>query len=180
MSTKENMLVRKLTKEEIEMLREDLTKIPLTPFKNTNRSVANIGYDYPFSGVTVPKQEWSLYPNIRAIMEQLNEELGTNFNSCLVTKYNKGVAVGLGAHTDREPVLVPYSPVVSISLGINSDCKFIFRDIKTKAVVETVILSHGDVYYMNNECQYKYTHEIPKTVFPYGRISLTFRVFKEQ
>lgn len=173
-------LIRKLSNTEIESIRSELRNCNLKQYGNTQRSVSHIGPDYPFSNQVVKGQSWSNYPNIKALMETLNKELNTNFNSCLINYYSKGTMVGIGKHTDKEYVLVPNSPVASISLGINSDCKFILKHIGTNTIHSIYTLSHGDVFYMDNECQNKYTHEIPKTLFPNGRMSLTFRVFKQE
>lgn len=167
-----------LTETTINSIRKDWRNINFREYRKTGRLVAHIGPDYAFSGSVIPGQDWDLFPGIHSLMLKLSEAVGVQFNSCLINHYTKGKAVGIGAHTDKEACLVPNSPVVSVSLGIDSDCQFILRDIKTKKVVHTFKLSHGDVFLMDSECQNKFTHEIPKTLFPNGRVSLTFRVFK--
>lgn len=146
--------------------------------KQFTRKVAHIGPDYPYSTTVVKGQSWDDFPVIQHLMNKINERLDTNFNSCLLNWYEKGKLVGIGAHKDIEPCLVPDTGVCSVSLGLDSDCEFIFRDSK-KQIVKQFTLSEGDIFYFNGADNKAYTHEIPKTRFPNGRVSLTFRQFKD-
>lgn len=143
----------------------------------TGKVVAHIGPDYPYSRIVIPGQDWNNFLVIQHLMDKVNETLGTNFNSCLLNWYEKGKSVGIGAHKDIEPCLVPDTGVCSVSLGLDSECEFIFRDSR-KRIVKQFTLSEGDIFFFSGDDNKRYTHEIPKTVFPNGRVSLTFREFK--
>lgn len=163
-----------ITDETLEALRPELKAINRT--SKFGREVAHIGPDYPYSGIVVPGQDWSLFPAIKDLMDKVNETLGLDFNSCLINFYPKGKACGIGRHKDIEPCLENIG-VVSVSLGLDSDSEFIFRDMSGD-VVKNFTLRHRDVFFFTAEDNLTYTHEIPKRVYPYGRISLTFRKFK--
>ena len=146
---------------------------------NFGKQVVNLGATYSYSGKTIQKTDWSLAPSIKALMEKINKSLGLDFNSALINWYPKGKPVGISAHQDIESCLHRIG-IVSVSLGINSNCNFIFRDKRTKAIVSQHELKHGDVFFFDDEMNTTCTHEIPKVIFPNGRVSITFRKFKEQ
>lgn len=125
----------------------------------------------PFSGTVVPGLDWDSYPLVKRVMDRVNEVYGFSFNACLLNWYTG--RAGIGAHKDIEPCLEP-SGIVSVSLG--DPCEFLFRE--NGRVVAQFILNEGDVFYFSDEENRRYTHEIPKTVLPNGRVSLTFRQFK--
>lgn len=163
-----------LTDESMLGVINDIAQLDFVKFKNTKRRVAHIGKDYSYSGITVKGTDWSICPSIQMLMERLNVKLGTNFNSCLINDYAKNVPVGIGRHTDTEPCLVN-NGVCSVSIGIDSDCEFIFRPVRKNEIAKQFTLKHGDIFYWTAEDNKNYTHEIPNTVFPNGRLSITFR-----
>ena len=143
---------------------------------NFGKQVVNLGATYSYSGKTIQKTDWSLAPSIKALMEKINKSLGLDFNSALINYYPRGKPVRIGAHQDTEDCLASYH-VVSISIG--ESCDFVFRDIRTKCAVSTHTLNDGDVFYFDDEMNLACTHEIPPGHVN-GRISITFRKFKEQ
>lgn len=166
--------ILRVNESNLPLLRSELKRMPM--IRKFGRKLAHIGPDYTFSGVTVPGLFWGDYPYIKSLMLEVNRYLGLDFNSCLINHYPAGVATGIGKHKDIEPQLDNIG-VVSVSLGIDSDCEFIFRDSKGTAV-KSFKLEHRDIFYFTAEDNAMYTHEIPRTVLPRGRISLTFRKFK--
>ena len=147
--------------------------IPWQTTHASQRKVCNIGCDYTYSGRTVKGQPFSVYKPLQGLLDKVNKELNTNFNSILLNWYPKGSNVGLGFHKDLEKELVSNPEVLSISLGCTS--KFTIKNMKESI---TVNLKDGDVFYMDEACQQNYYHGIPKQVMPADRISLTFREFK--
>ena len=64
---------------------EKLIKIlPWQRFKNTNRMVCSLGRSYPYSGHVTQGHSFDLYPPLKNLMDKLNTELNTNFNSVLL------------------------------------------------------------------------------------------------
>lgn len=155
---------------------EELKKrLPWQQFKNTKRMVCSLGSDYGYSQHVTKGHSFDLYPPLKQLMERLNTELGTNFNSVLLNWYCKGEYVGIGKHSDSEPSLVPNQPVASVSLGCK--CDFILEswDKTEKVILE---LKNSDVFIMGVNCQKFYGHSIAYTQMEEDRISLTFREFK--
>lgn len=150
--------------------------LPWQQFKNTNRLVCSLGSDYGYSDHTTKGHSFSLYPPLKRLMDKLNTELGTNYNSVLLNWYPAGTYVGIGKHSDSEDSLVSDQPVASVSLG--ASCEFILEtwDKSEKVVVE---LKDSDVFVMGAKCQKFYGHSIAYTKMESDRISITFRQFKD-
>ena len=95
------------------------------------------------------------------------------FNICLLNYYQNGTQ-RIGWHSDREEI-GRSTPIASISLGTTR--KFLIRS-KTDGVRDrsSVDMSNGSMIVMENVCQYKYLHSVPKeSEVMEGRINLTFR-----
>lgn len=158
---------------------EELKKrLPWQQFKNTKRMVCSLGKSYPYSGHITVGHSFDLYPPLYALMQKLNAELGTNYNSVLLNWYPKGSYVGIGAHKDDELTLVRGQPVASVSLG--STCIFELKDTYKGETSEhiKVELKDSDVFVMGALCQQHYYHSIGYTKMEEDRISLTFRQFQ--
>ncbi|AYV86106.1 MAG: alkylated DNA repair protein [Solivirus sp.] len=124
----------------------------------------------PFSG-----QEGEF---LLALMQRVNQSLGTNFNGILINRYQDGTKT-IGAHSDDEKGLdANNSSVASISFGAART--FRIRDKHTKEIVVDVQTESGILILMSGNFQRSYTHEISqqKTIHN-SRISLTFRSHKE-
>lgn len=155
-------------------LKKLIEVLPWQQFKSTKRMVCSLGKSYPYSGHTTVGHSFDYYPPLKALMDKLNTELGTNFNSVLLNWYPKDQNVGIGRHSDSEKELIP-GAVASISLG--ASCDFIL-ETWDKSESITVQLNDSDVFVMGVECQRYYVHSIPYTKMKSDRISLTFRQFK--
>lgn len=95
------------------------------------------------------------------------------FNICLLNYYQNGTQ-RIGWHSDREEI-GRSTPIASISLGCTR--KFLIRS-KTDGVRDrsSVEMTNGSIILMENICQYKYLHSVPKeSDVEGGRINLTFR-----
>lgn len=93
------------------------------------------------------------------------------FNVCLLNFYEDGTQ-RIGWHCDREEIGRD-TPIASISLGAKRDFQ-----IRAKEGLErtSLNLAHGSLVVMENVCQLKYLHCLPKmAAVKEGRINLTFR-----
>lgn len=127
---------------------------------------------YRYSGIVNEPTAWP-----RALVERrerLQDELGVEFNSCLVNLYRDG-ADSMGYHSDNEPELGAQPTIASISLGDRR--RFVLRHRST-GERWSWNLGHGDLLVMRDESQSNYAHAIPKTSRQVGpRMNLTFRRF---
>lgn len=152
--------------------------IPWQRFKSSNRMVCSLGNSYAYSGHTTKGHSFDIYPPLKALIEKVNKELGTNFNSVLLNWYPANTRVGICFHKDDEETLVRGQPVVSISLGCT--CVFKLKDTckGTPKELLSVDLKDGDIFVMGSDCQHYYYHGIDYTTMLSDRISLTFRQFE--
>jgi alkylated DNA repair dioxygenase AlkB len=98
-----------------------------------------------------------------------------SFNICLLNYYPTSQH-RLGWHSDREE-LGRSTPIASISLGATRT--FLVRS-KTDGIRDrtSISMENGSLIVMENICQYKYLHSVPKEDVEEegrGRINLTFR-----
>eukprot|EP00578_Thalassiosira_sp_NH16_P018309 CAMPEP_0181094364 /NCGR_PEP_ID=MMETSP1071-20121207/9954_1 /TAXON_ID=35127 /ORGANISM="Thalassiosira sp., Strain NH16" /LENGTH=780 /DNA_ID=CAMNT_0023176689 /DNA_START=50 /DNA_END=2392 /DNA_ORIENTATION=- len=120
-------------------------------------------------------EEWY---NSRSEQHDTNDNNGekpkpVEFNVCLLNYYQDGTQ-RIGWHSDREE-LGRTTPIASISLG--APRQFLIRS-KTDGVRDraSLVMKHGSVVVMENVCQWKYLHSVPKEAdVANGRINLTFR-----
>lgn len=100
------------------------------------------------------------------------------FNVCLLNFYENGHQ-RIGWHSDREEIGRD-TPIVSISLG--APRSFLIRS-QTDGVRDRVSLTlrSGSLLLMENACQHRYLHTVPKEPeVTEGRINLTFRCKKRE
>ena len=93
------------------------------------------------------------------------------FNVCLLNYYEDGNQ-RIGWHSDREEI-GRTTPIASISLGASRDFQ-----IRAKEGLErtSITVTNGSLVIMENVCQLKYVHCLPKMPsVTEGRINLTFR-----
>ena len=105
--------------------------------------------------------------------EGTSEKKPVKFNICLLNYYQNGTQ-RIGWHSDREEI-GRSTPIASISLGCPR--KFLIRS-KTDGVRDraSVLMTNGSIILMENICQHKYLHSVPKeSDVLEGRINLTFR-----
>lgn len=159
-----------LEKEYADLLLNETLKLHL-PSGMGRRNIAQYGKDYTYSGKTYTGRE--LPDWLVELLRKVNTLLGTDFNSILINKYQKGVNTGIGSHSDDEPELGLDPLVASLSLGY-SDTFYL-----TGVDSCSILLEHGDLLLMGKGCQKHYRHHIPYKVMPNTRISLTFRKFHE-
>jgi alkylated DNA repair dioxygenase AlkB len=100
-----------------------------------------------------------------------------HFNVCLLNFYENGQQ-RIGWHADREEI-GRTTPIASVSLGATR--QFLIRS-KTQGVQDRAALplTSGSLVIMDNVCQLRYLHSIPReNDASDGRINLTFRCKEE-
>jgi len=120
---------------------------------------------YPFS-----KSPWIEY-----FREELEKLTKVKYDYVLVHLYPTGES-SIGFHSDSEAL---HSSVASISLGATRRMKF--RKLgETKGCLQEFSLAHGDLLIMEEGCQRKYVHQIPKEKkVKEPRINMTWRVYED-
>ena len=113
--------------------------------------------------------------NIKTAVEDwYNTKTGlqVSFNVCLGNYYLDG-GNRIGWHTDREEI-GRSTPIASISLG--AERRFLVRGMSDKTDTAELTLANGSLVVMENLCQHKYVHCVPRErEVSEGRINLTFR-----
>mmetsp|Transcript_9744 Transcript_9744/g.19722 ORF Transcript_9744/g.19722 Transcript_9744/m.19722 type:complete len:742 (+) Transcript_9744:92-2317(+) len=115
-------------------------------------------------------EEWY---NSKVVSDGSSDKKPVKFNICLLNYYQNGTQ-RIGWHSDREEI-GRSTPIASISLGCTR--KFLIRS-KTDGVRDraSIEMTNGSIILMENICQYKYLHSVPKeSDVEEGRINLTFR-----
>lgn len=122
------------------------------------------------------------------LLERVNADLGTDFNSWLLNWYRprgpQAPGDCIGAHSDDEKGL-SHRPggglcVFGLTLADDPECRRVLRfDSKGAPHVRVdLVTSAGQAYAMEGQTQRHYTHAVPRAVATKGsRISLTSRTF---
>ena len=127
---------------------------------------------YSYSGLTHSPNAW-ISP-LTDLKLQIEEEVGSDFNSVLLNIYRTGKD-SMGRHSDDEPELGPHPVIASLSLG--GPRRFVFKHRFDQSIPSvSITLGHGALLVMSGSTQDFWWHSLPKTrkeVSP--RINLTFR-----
>lgn len=128
---------------------------------------------YAYSGQVRPAAPWPPLPRaIAAAVESLVlGDTGEHFEGVLLNHYRDG-ETKLGFHADNEPILVPDSPIASVSLGAAR--RFVLRHNATRTTHE-LVLGHGSLLVMRGTTQRFWQHAVPPARGVGPRINLTFR-----
>jgi alkylated DNA repair dioxygenase AlkB len=148
------------------------TLYPNTPRQRQQaRWSCSMGAEYRYSGAVHPKSDWT--QPIEDIMKRVNDTFGTNFNACLLNKYDDGNQ-HISAHSDDERQLAPGGKVLGISLGAERTLEL--RHKTNLGTVVRCLLPPASCFMMEGKhFQRNWTHAIPKDKSTKPRISLTFR-----
>ncbi len=112
------------------------------------------------------------------LKQKIENLTGKKYNICLCNFYENGKS-NIGWHSDKEE----YGSVSSIaSISIGAEREFSFRKIDDFSKIYSIILKHGSLLIMGENCQEKYQHRIipdKKIIEPRinGTFCLTFRLF---
>lgn len=116
------------------------------------------------------------HPEVRMIMNYINDTLGTSFNVCVLNRY-RNERQALGWHSDDSPEQDQSHPIAVVSFG--APRAIWIRRIGQKGAVppeDTFMLTPGSLFLMPGGYQQTHQHRIPKPGSVCGpRISLTFR-----
>jgi alkylated DNA repair dioxygenase AlkB len=114
-----------------------------------------------------PHPEWIL-----KLKENVEIQTQTEFNFILYGYYRDGND-SITWHSDDERFLGKNTTIAGVSFG--DPRHFQLRNKETREI-EKILMSHGDMIVMKNNCQEDYEHAVLKTKETVGeRISLTFR-----
>ena len=156
-----------------------------TLHKNQNHPLPRLSawfgpIDYAYSGVVMKGNAVSDSPSVVAAYHHLANNvldpnnIATTADCFLVNKYRNG-RDSCGEHSDDEPEVDRFSPIVTLSLG--QQRFMLIRELGKQGNAIAVKLEPGSVLVMNGDnFQGKYTHQIPKdNVCNSPRTSITFR-----
>ncbi len=130
------------------------------------------GKDYAYSGIQHRAQAWTS-PLLR-LKTQLEDHLGSSFNSVLINYYRDGND-SVGWHADDEPELGPCPLIASLSVGATR--RFSLRHSgEPDLPIRHLELAGGSLLVMAGQTQHHWQHRLAKTADSIaGRINLTFR-----
>jgi alkylated DNA repair dioxygenase AlkB len=130
----------------------------------------NKSYTYSKSKRQIVKMPSVLY-DIRNIIKQ---KTNIHYDFVLLNYYRDGNDK-IGWHSDNEKDM-NHTNIASISFGATR--KFKVRSSTTKELLNTFELKNGSLFWMKDNFQDVYQHEVPKQANKGPRLNLTFRVFK--
>src|SRR5262245_35057288 len=128
------------------------------PFPRLTAFVADVGFDYRYSGVIHRGEGWPT--ELQAVRRRIEVASGAEFNSLLLNLYRDG-RDSIGFHADDEPELGKNPVVASISLGAIR--RFVMKHTRTREA-RSFQLAHGSLLVMAGTCQHHWLHSVPKTV----------------
>ena len=137
------------------------------------RKTASFGRAYNYSQLRYPYQDF--IPELKAIVDSINERLEFEPNNCLINYYVDGNSK-MGFHSDQIDMLHEGTGVAILSLGETRTLRF--RNIKHRDIVQDYHLPSGSLIYVPNEVQTKWQHAVPRSETTNSRMSLTFRKMK--
>lgn len=111
----------------------------------------------------------------KALLQYVNELLGSNYNSLLINSYKDGTEY-ISAHADDERNLDQHAGVASISHGASR--KFRIRDKATKEILRDIPTNDTELWQMEGDFQKDFLHEVPpEKAVTKRRTVITFRYF---
>ncbi|MDA0380133.1 MAG: alpha-ketoglutarate-dependent dioxygenase AlkB [Bacteroidetes bacterium] len=136
---------------------------------------SNSPRSYSYSGLTLDSHPF--HPELSALKEQLEKQVGYSFNSCLFNLY-RDENDSNGWHADDEKELGELPVIASLSLGESR--LFHLKHKTDKTLKRSIALEHGSLLLMAGKTQKEFKHQLPKTKKPKtARINLTFRYIFE-
>lgn len=131
--------------------------------------------DFNYSGIKHGSNtNW--HSALDEILKKVIAITGVQYNCALVNHYASG-EVSVGLHADDEDIFDPVS-ICGVSLGASRNINFIHND---KSIERSVLCNNGSLYIMKGkDFQNQFKHEIPRCEAVDPRISITFRIIKEE
>tara|TARA_R110000803_G_scaffold5690_2_gene18789 strand:- start:906 stop:1475 length:570 start_codon:yes stop_codon:yes gene_type:complete len=134
----------------------------------------NIHYNYKVSGGSPPN--YLMSDKLRDIVDKVNSDLNTNFNTILMNVYRTGDDC-ISFHHDKEDGWVENTGFATLSFGCERD--FQIREKETKETI-TILHKEGLCIYIPPGMNKTHLHGVPKRKKAEGtRISLTLREIVE-
>lgn len=129
---------------------------------------------YTYSGITMQPQPWT--DTVTTIKNNVEKELGVNFNSVLLNLYRDGKDY-MGWHRDNEKELGIEPVIASVSFGATRT--FRVRNYASKKENVDIELQPGSLVVMSGDMQEYWEHMLPKRLkVSEPRINLTFRTIR--
>lgn len=161
----------------VEESKDKLNKTPkIFVFGKECKQHRNVGFfsntsiGYKYSGKLAPSKE--LTPNLKTILEYINNYFSTDYNGILINEYIDGTNY-ISAHSDDETSLSD-NGVVMISYGATR--KFRIRNKVNKQIILDIPTKNNEVIQMTRDFQKEFLHEVPiEKKVKETRYSLTFR-----
>ena len=101
------------------------------------------------------------YPHIENLRHIINDKLGSDLNSCLVTFYPTGQS-GISLHTDKEEVMDNRQPICVTSFGATRAVEFVKKYRGHNSRADYVLQpKEGSLYSMKPKCQDVLRHRVP-------------------
>jgi len=140
----------------------------------------DVEYTYlDYSGAPTYKSR-SFHPEVKSILDKVNEELGTSLDMCFLNLY-MNPRNGLGWHSDDSHTIDHSEGIAVVSFG--AEREIWWKEKGEKGVVpdsNRKLLENGSLFYMPSGFQDTHLHRIPKHDRDCGpRVSLTFRKYKK-
>jgi len=133
--------------------------------------VTNEKTEYTYADLIFGGETWN--KTLSDIRDQLNKELGLEFNSVLLNWYKDGKDE-IKWHSDKEKIIGPNPIIACVNLGATRKFWFRKKEIGSEKFFHEV--NDGDLLIMGENCQKNYLHAILKEKeITEPRISLTFR-----
>ena len=168
-------------------LLEDIEKMGLDKLKKSDSGAVNMWLSTLNSSYTwVSKKNNKLYQNkphpitnyanIENLRNMINDKLGSNLNSCLVTFYPTGQS-GINLHTDNEEVMDNRQPICVASFGAVRTVEFLRKYQGPNSRPQHVIQpKEGSIYCMLPQCQEVLRHRVkPDNNVKSWRVCMSFR-----
>lgn len=132
----------------------------------------DVGAKYIYSGLLNNPLPWT--NELLEIKSQVEEKLGTTFNSVLANYYRDGQD-SMGWHQDNEKELGDEPVIASVSLGAIRQFQLKHKSDKSLKTLK-LDLQDKSLLVMQGQTQNFWQHQVPKTKRDVGgRINLTFR-----
>ena len=116
------------------------------------------------------------FPRVNELLDKVNQELGSDLNSCLIAYYPDGTS-GIRLHDDFEHTLDNDQPIAVVSIGAKRPVEFFHNhQAPTESPVSSIEVESSSMYVMKAKCQEFFRHRVPAVGNCYiERFSLSFR-----
>ena len=115
---------------------------------------------YKFGGRSLKSLQICHSELLTRIMKNINDDLGFEMDSCLITRYQKGTD-GLSRHQDNEEVINQQHPICNLSIGSSREVQFWTTSKEgTGLLAHDIFMQEGALAIMQPGCQQKLWHKV--------------------